>query len=559
MLKIIELIFIRLRISPYLFVFCFSSVYAQNTVGVLNYDATKAYDGYNLLFPTGDTNTYLIDNCGRVVHEWSNQYTPGQVAFLLEDGNLLRTYSKGQSSNPVFSMGGASDGIQLIDWNGTILWDYVYSSSLYRMHHDVAYMSNGHILLHAWELKNKAEAMDAGYDSTQLPTNKKVWSEGIFEIEPTGSNGGNIIWEWHIWDHLVQDFNPIVSNYGVISNHPELIDINFNLGDNDVFHVNGIDYNEDLDQIIISVHDYGEVWILDHSTTTSEAATHSGGKSGKGGDLLYRWGNPQVYGAGTANDQIFFGQHNAHWIPKGLVDEGKIMVFNNGAGGPGGKYSSVEIFVPPFDSVTNNYAYSSGNSYAPALSEWIYTSNPKTSFYSNAISGAQRLSNGNTLICSGSPGTIFEVNSDSVILWKYVVPLNGSTPITQGQSPTNNSTFRCYRYGTNYSGLSGKILAPGNYIEINPDTTLCDSISTGNIMKSLHSDLNINVFPNPTSDVINVVSSTKIESIRIFDEIGKTIYKNNIADFSYEIKVSGFPAGMYFLKVDNSVFKILRN
>ncbi|MGC8644373.1 MAG: hypothetical protein ACP5XB_31305, partial [Isosphaeraceae bacterium] len=59
----------------------------------------------------------------------------------------------------------------------------------------------------------------------------------------------------------------------------------------------------ELDQILLSVHSFSEIWIIDHGTTTAEAATHKGGRSGKGGDLLYRWGNPQAYRAGTAADQ----------------------------------------------------------------------------------------------------------------------------------------------------------------------------------------------------------------------------------------------------------------
>jgi hypothetical protein len=97
-------------------------------------------------------------------------------------------------------------------------------------------------------------------------------------------------------------------------------------------HFNGVAYNADLDQIVLSVHSFSEIWIIDHSTTTGEAAGHKGGRSGKGGDLLYRWGNPRVYRAGTVKDQKLFSQHNAHWIPKGYPGEGHLLVFNATAG-----------------------------------------------------------------------------------------------------------------------------------------------------------------------------------------------------------------------------------
>ena len=320
-------------------------------------------------------------------------------------------------------------------------------------------------------------------------------------------------------------------------------------------HVNGIDYNEGFDQIIISIHNFNEVWILDHSTTTAEATSHSGGNCGKGGDLLYRWGNPEAYDAGTASDQIFYGQHNAHWIPKGLKDEGKIMVFNNGAGRPNGNYSSVEIFVPPIDSNTFQYSYTSGQAYLPTASEWIYTANPKETFNSNAISGAHRLDNGNTLICSGNQGTIFEINADSDIVWKYVVPLAGSTPLTQGQTPNMNNIFRCYRYSTDYSGLSGKILTPLYYIELDPDTSLCVEVS--GIDDNTKISGNINIFPNPSTNNIHISSSQKIKNICLVDEVGRVLYRNLISALDYDIDITLLKNGIYFLQINGVTNKLI--
>ena len=100
-----------------------------------------------------------------------------------------------------------------------------------------------------------------------------------------------------------------------MAKHPELIDLNFRLSQvsgsayepsSDWMHSNGIDYNPELDQIVLSARNFSEVWIIDHSTTTAEAAGHGGGKSGKGGDLLYRWGNPRAWRTGTRDDQQLF-------------------------------------------------------------------------------------------------------------------------------------------------------------------------------------------------------------------------------------------------------------
>ena len=94
-------------------------------------------------------------------------------------------------------------------------------------------------------------------------------------------------------------------------------------------HVNSVQYNAELDQIILSSHNQNEIWIIDHSTTVEEASGHTGGVYGKGGDFLYRWGNPSIYGRGTSNDTKLGGQHDAHWIANGLPGAGNILIFNN--------------------------------------------------------------------------------------------------------------------------------------------------------------------------------------------------------------------------------------
>src|SRR5262249_52369420 len=106
-------------------------------------------------------------------------------------------------------------------------------------------------------------------------------------------------------------------------------------------HANPVSYNAKLDQVMVSPRGFSEFWIIDHSTSKAEAAGHKGGRHGKGGDLLYRWGNPEAYRAGTAADRRLFSQHDPHWIPEGLQGAGHVLVFNNGGGRPDGNYSSV--------------------------------------------------------------------------------------------------------------------------------------------------------------------------------------------------------------------------
>ncbi len=277
-------------------------------------------DGYNLYAPLNSTTVYLMDNNGNTVHSWNTGYRPGNAVYLLDNGLLLAT---GNVGNATFGVGGAGGIVRTLDWDGNVTWTYEYSSSEHLSHHDGAMLPDGDVLMIAWQYKTSAEAIAAGRNPALL-SEGALWPDSIIEVEPTGADSGEIVWEWHVWDHLVQDYDASKPNYGVVADHPELIDLNYAAGGKaDWTHVNSIAYNASLDQIMVSVHGFSEIWMIDHSTTTSQAASHSGGNSGKGGDLLYRWGNPQAYDAGTATDQQLFGQHDAYWIEPGRSGEGE--------------------------------------------------------------------------------------------------------------------------------------------------------------------------------------------------------------------------------------------
>lgn len=431
------------------------------TVGLQQYDSTS-YDGYTLLAPLQSNMTYLIDNYGRVVHTWESNHSPGMSAYLLEDGSILRAVS-------YFSTLGTGGGVQEISWDNHLIWDYQCLGENYTQHHDVEKLPNGNVLILAMEYIPRTEAINAGRDPSML-TDSTLWSEYVIEVEPTGPTTGDIVWEWHVKDHLIQDFDPTKDNYGVVADHPELIDINYARdASSDWLHANSVDYNPEFDQVVISVRHFCEFWIIDHSTTTAEASGHAGGIRGHGGDIIYRWGNPQSYGRGDSTNKKFFDQHDACWIEPDLPGAGEIMIFNNGVYRPGGDYSSVDAVVPDVDS-SGNYPWpSSGNAFGPADEAWTYSADPPNSFYSRIISGAQRLPNGNTLICSGKTGRLFEIDTNDSIVWEYINPVTNYGPMPQGGSIAgDNSVFRCYRYSANYAGLQGHDLRPGGPIEIYP-------------------------------------------------------------------------------------------
>jgi hypothetical protein len=460
----------------------------------------KAFQGYTLIFPLKSTETYLVDMQGRVVHSWHSAHPPGEDAHLLKNGHLLRP-AQLSGDEALLTGAGAGGLVREFTWDGQLVWDFKFHNDSRTQHHSVTPMPNGEVMLIVWERKTAEQALRAGV-KLELAAGGDRLVDSLFEIRPKGKSGGEVVWEWHVWDHLVQDHDPTRANYGVVAEHPELIDINYGRNRNygldsvarytpltpwgrgpvagqsddealdklqsigyvgsgggkrfqdlipDWTHVNAVAYNARLDQVMLCCREFHEVWVIDHSTTTAEAAGHAGGRSGKGGDLLYRWGNPQTYRAGTDVDQRLFAPHDAHWIPDGLPGAGHVLVFNNGLGRPDGSYSSVEEIVPPLGA-QGRYARPPGSPYGPSEAAWRYPAPDGPDCFSALLSGAQRLPNGNTLICLGLDGTLIEVTAKKAVVWEYVYP----APLK-----SSRALFRAYRYGLSYPGLAGRDLTPG--------------------------------------------------------------------------------------------------
>jgi Arylsulfotransferase (ASST) len=394
----------------------------------------KAIDGQILYAPMYTGTTYLLNNNGAVNHTWTSSFLPGCMARWLGDGSILRTIRVGVGPGG----GGAGGGVQKVQWDGTVVWDYRYNTNGDLSHHDVQMLPNGNVLLIAWETKTRTDCINRGRNPSYVGSSGLL-PDHIIEVQPTGPSSGTIVWQWHVWDHLIQDYDSSKANYGVVGDHPELVDINYvTSSQQDLMHTNSIDYNEKFDQIVVSVRYYSEIWVIDHSTTTAEAAGHTGGNSGKGGDLLYRWGNPQAYDRGTSSNRKLYEQHDTIWIDEGCPGAGDILIFNNGVGR---HYSTIDEIVPPVNE-NGEYYLASGSAYGPTTQIWTYS--PQPSFYASHLSGADRLSSGNTLICNGESGKIWEVTPEGATVWQYAglgeVLKIDYIPAEEPEPPNENTT-----------------------------------------------------------------------------------------------------------------------
>jgi hypothetical protein len=309
-------------------------------------------------------------------------------------------------------------------------------------------------------------------------------------------------------------------------------------------HVNGVSYNRRLDQIVISCKGYNEFFIVDHSTTTAEAKTTSGGKSGKGGSILYRWGTPSNYGIGGSS-KIFSGQHHCCWVQDtmpGTKDPipggGNFMAIDNG------NKRALEI-ENPFKNGT--YSRTAGKAYEPASFLWSY----KPSGLASNEGSIQKLSNGNYLICTGGVdmgfggpgGKSTENESSSSVAGAF--PGGGESKIYEITPGTTGGTvvWELTGFGTSSEGYRYAY----NYLNGGKSP-----VKKTNTMRLNNNDLKISTIQNNGSVAITLNTSIKNSILTMYTLSGKevlTVSKRNAVN---NWNIGLIPAGIYLFKISSS-------
>ena len=416
----------------------------------VRFHTDRASPGYTLLAPYEQQYTYLVDLEGKVVHQWRTSTRPGNSQVLTERGELVRAGNLEIDSGEFKNGKGAGGRLEGLSWEGRLLWRREFASDRQMQHHQIDVMPNGHVLAIVWERIPGDEVLAAGRDADRLP-HLELWPDTIVEYDPVTDR---VVWRWRVWDHIVQDRDPNKPNYAEdVSTRPERININYFRGakdsTRDFNHVNAVDYNAERDEIVVSSRTFSELWVIDHSTTTAEAA-------GPAGDVLFRWGNPAAYGDDLA-ERTLFAQHDTEWIAPGSPGEGNIILFNNGIRGR--TFSTVDEVVPELDRA-GNYVRDPDGGFAGSIRR-VYPklADEEQGEFSAIVSSAQRLPNGDTLIGYGTQGRAVEVDPDAEIVWDYENPYcafrPGSTRRSSGGFPVSpNWFFQVDRYPTDYPGLA---------------------------------------------------------------------------------------------------------
>jgi hypothetical protein len=470
----------------------------QQTTEMRYWDKTKAYSGYTLFGAAGTS--YLIDMEGNVVNTWKLGTNPR----FLDNGNLLDASTDDPSG---------FGGLRELDWSGNTVWNYVESRKDYHPHHDFTRIFNKKLnasttlYIANRDLTNE-QCLAAGCDAKNGPyTGAQM--DAIVEIDMQGK----IVWEWFFLDHVIQDVDAAKANYTgagkTIADYPGRLNANLpgRPVRKDWLHCNSLDYNQELDQIVINSVQ-GEFYVIDHGKTflPGDPAGSLKLAAGPAGDFLYRFGDPARYQQGdppsvladwtsstTGNKQIG-GSHDIQWIKPGLNGAGHFLVFNNGQylfeRTPQSYIFEINGYLNTTKQDTGHYVNPPEAGYTRWVSEdvqnthkqpkqlsnqvvWMYSSKNNTSFFSHIGSSAQRLPNNNTLIAASTDGHIFEVTTTGELVWEYINPVtqSGALTVMPDTYPMANSIFRAYRYTADHPALAGKTLTSRGPITSLPVTT----------------------------------------------------------------------------------------
>jgi hypothetical protein len=401
------------------------SVYPTRTT---LYDPSRAWNGYTVLSPLNTQAVIVIDMNGNVVKQWDG--------YVNSAGGPARVFPNGV----VMAANGANaprqESLELIerDFNGKVLWRFDHNQEIQTRGGTTIWAARQH---HDWQ----REDFPAGYYSPGITpgaegsktlilthtnhTRPNVATAGLEDdrlIEVSWK--GDILWEWVASDHIDEfGFSPAARK--AIMAAPG---VNAARGSFDWLHINSATYvgpNHWFDE--------GDQRFAPNNVIISSRQASFLAIVARDGKIVWRLGPDFSESKELRAIRQIIGQHHAHIIPKGLPGAGNVLVFDNGGASGYG--------------FTNPTAPDGANSFARANSR-VLEINPVTlelvwsyagpRFYSNNISSAQRLPNGDTLVTEGASGRLFEVTKESKIVWEYIYPVFGGANST-------NAVYRGYR------------------------------------------------------------------------------------------------------------------
>lgn len=280
--------------SPFLLVFLGLAGFlggAQPDASVQPASKAQQWEESLLVVPDYGKETILLDDAGKEVLIWKSEMPNGGGARLLKNRSLLHMVNR-PLQRP-FTKAISGGGLEVLDSESRVVWSFWNATSEHASCGDVLMLPNGNVLTTIVEWKSREEVIQAGRDPKLVDPNGML-IPGIMEVKPNGPTAGLPVWKWSLWNHLYQLKYPEAANYSFPK--PKEGCVNINLGKQKrrgwilPFE---LEYNE-KEQLILLISQNQQAWVIDHSTTTAEAATDKGGRFGKGGRLLLNLAAPST-------------------------------------------------------------------------------------------------------------------------------------------------------------------------------------------------------------------------------------------------------------------------
>ncbi|MCC6958528.1 MAG: aryl-sulfate sulfotransferase [Dehalococcoidia bacterium] len=373
--------------------------------GLTHHAPGLSFKGYTLIAPIGQDFTLLLDMDGRIVHRWR---TPGFRPFcprLMPDGRLLVLSNEAgverpKEPGPRDQPPSAPAIYRLIGGAATDVLELDWDGTITWRYSNLA-------IHHDFAVLKNGNVVLPEFQEVPEDLAKRVRGG----VRKPGEKLPPLISDDFIEVdragavvdriHLWELLDPVKDPIGPLERRWEWT------------HTNAVDITPDQ-RILFSCRDNSRIGIINRETKR----------------LDWKFGAPET-----------FYQHHVTWL-----HNGNVLVFDNGMNRSQDLPHSRVVEINPKD-----------NSIA-----WKYQGNPPPQFFSAHISGCHRLSNGNTLICEGASGRLFEVTPAGEYAWEWVNPIH----FARGETRMN-WVFRAYRYGPDYSGLAGRDLDPTRYADLN--------------------------------------------------------------------------------------------
>ncbi len=417
-------------------------LYNVYPMGTTIYDPEKAWSGYTLMQCQG-IGAVLVDMNGNVKKVWKD--VQGFPNKLLPGGYLMGSLGL---RDPKFGYQDQTDVVE-VDWDGKVVWKFDKKELvdddgdkrwIARQHHD--YQREGNpVGYYVPGMEAKTESGNTLILCHEDVYNKKISEHRLLDdvfIEVDWE--GNIVWEWHVSQHFNElGFSEIAKN--VLARNPNIHENGG--GQSDWMHINSMSVlgpNKWYDAGDERFNPENIIWDAREANIMAII-------SKKTGKIVWKIGPDFTESKELRIIGQIIGQHHCHMIPKGLPGEGNILLFDNGGwagyGMPsrcsrdGGKadlrdHSRVLEIDPTTLEVVWEF---SGRTFGGMMGIVA-----DSKFYSPLISSAQRLPNGNTMICEGCYMRMFEVTPDKEVVWEFIAPFKGMREMV----------YRAYRYPYDY-------------------------------------------------------------------------------------------------------------